>query len=82
MSDGKLKVQQKTKREREIEKFITHRSWRRYTECFEGPQGWGWGWGRGWGWGKQGTGRASSRTWSSSLLGSTGGALWGSQAKT
>lgn len=54
MSDGKLKVQQKTKREREIEKFITHRSWRRYTECFERPQGWGWGWGRGWGVGEAG----------------------------
>lgn len=44
MSDGKLKVPQKTKRESEIEKFITHRSWRRYTECLEGTQRWGLEW--------------------------------------
>lgn len=32
-------VQQKTRRETEIDKFITHRSWRKYTAGLEGPLG-------------------------------------------
>ena len=37
--DGELKVQQKTVRESEMEKFITHRSWRRFIACLEGTHG-------------------------------------------
>lgn len=32
-------IQQKTRRETEIDKFITHRSWRKYTAGLEGPLG-------------------------------------------
>ena len=32
-------VQQKTTRETEIEKFISHRSWRKFTACLKGPHG-------------------------------------------
>lgn len=65
------KVQQKTKRcqemarESETDKFINHRSWKKYAECLEGPLG--------------GQGRMpadSPYLWHMPLLGSAGKVLW------
>lgn len=66
-------VQTQTTREIEIEKFITHRSWRKYTACLEGPPrevktGY-----------RQGEGQDAGHM---TLLGSMGRVFGGFQAKT
>lgn len=37
MSDGEPWFNKRSKRQIEIEKFNTHRSWRKYGTCLEGP---------------------------------------------
>lgn len=60
----------------EIEKFIIHRSWKKYAACFEEPHRRS----------KQGLGKERAREREDleqmPLLGSVRGVLWGSWAKT
>ena len=65
-------IQQQITRETEGEKFITHRSRRKYTACYKCPQGT---------WPKQGAGREGQDLGHIPLLGSMGKVHWGSRAK-